>query len=107
MPGVEEQLAPYGDASARAPAYIVVSEGWAWRYLLDPDEGLPRGHQRPPTQRETESDAASSAYFRALTGGDYPPYRLVHVAEWTSRLWPSLDIHASTSREIWIFARTP
>jgi hypothetical protein len=106
MPGVDEELAPYGDASARGPAYIVVSEGWAWRYLLDPDEGLPRGHQLPPTQRETESDAASSAYFRALTAGEYPTYRLVHVAEWTSRVWRPLDIHASTSREIWIFART-
>ena len=107
MPGVEEKLDPYGEASARAPGYIVVSEGWAWRYLLDPDEGLPGGHQLPPTQRETESDAASSAYFRALTRSDYGTYRLVHVADWKSRLWPPIEIHASTSREIWIYARSP
>ena len=100
MPGVDERLAPYGEASARGPSYIVVSEGWAWRYLLDPDEGLPRGHQLPPTQRETESDAASSAYFRALTASDYGTYKLAHVAGWTSHLWPPLEIHASTSREI-------
>jgi hypothetical protein len=107
MPGVEERLAPYGEASARAPSYIVVSEGWAWRYLLDPDEGLPGGHQLPPTQRETESDAASSAYFGALTRSEYGTYRLVHVADWKSRLWPPIEIHASTSREIWIYARSP
>ncbi|HEY3822144.1 MAG TPA: glycosyltransferase family 39 protein [Polyangiaceae bacterium] len=107
MPGVEERLAPYGEASARAPEYIVVSEGWAWRYLLDPEEGLPGGHQRPPTQRETESDAASSAYFRALVRSDYGAYKLAHVAEWKSRLWAPLEIHGSTSREIWIYARTP
>ncbi len=107
MPGVEETLAPYGDATARGASYIVVSQGWAWRYLLDPDEGLPQGHQLPPTQRETESDAASSAYFRALTRSDYGTYKLVHVAGWKSHLWPPLAIHASTSREIWIYARTP
>jgi hypothetical protein len=107
MPGVEERLAPYGDAAARGPSFIVVSEGWVWRYLLDPDEGLPRGHQLPPTQRETESDAASSAYFRALVRSEYGTYRIVHAAEWRSHLWPPLEIHASTSREIWIYARVP
>ena len=84
-----------------------MSEGWAWRYLLDPDEGQARGHQLPPTQRETETDAASSSYFRALTASDYGTYKLVHVAEWTSHLWTPLEIHASTSREIWIYARSP
>ncbi|HEX3343390.1 MAG TPA: glycosyltransferase family 39 protein [Polyangiaceae bacterium] len=107
MPGVEEELAPYGDASARGPRYIVVSEGWAWRYLLDPEEGLPQGHQLPPTQRETESDAASSAYFRALTRGTYGSYRLVFGTAWRSRVWPAVEIHGSTSREIWIYAQTP
>lgn len=107
MPGVDELLAPYGDASARGPGYIVVSEGWVWRYLLDPDEGQPRGHQVPPTQRETESDASSSAYFRALVRSDYGTYKLVHAAEWKSHLWPPLELHASTSREIWIYARVP
>jgi hypothetical protein len=107
MPGVEEKLAPYGEASTRGPSYIVVSEGWAWRYLLDPDEGLPEGHQLPPTQRETESDAASSAYFRALIRSQYGTYKVAHASEWTSHLWPPLEIHASTSREIWIYARVP
>jgi hypothetical protein len=31
----------------------------------------------------------------------------VHVADWKSRLWPPIEIHASTSREIWIYARSP
>jgi hypothetical protein len=105
MPGVEEVLAPYGDASSRGAKYVVVSEGWAWRYLIDPDEHQAEGHQLPPTQRETGSDAASSAYFRALTRSEYASYKLVHIAEWKSHLWPRLEIHASTSREIWIYQR--
>ena len=105
MPGVEEVLAPYGEAQARGPRYIVVSDGWAWRYLVDPDERLPEGHQRPPTQRETETDAASTAYSRALTRSEYGTYKLVYVAEWKSRAWAPIEIHSSTSREIWIYAR--
>jgi hypothetical protein len=105
MPGVEEVLAPYGDASSRGAMYIVVSAGWAWRYLLDPDERQGKGHQLPPTQLETESDARSSGFFRALTRSEYAPYRLAYVARWKSRLWPAFAIHASTSREIWIYAR--
>jgi 4-amino-4-deoxy-L-arabinose transferase-like glycosyltransferase len=105
MPGVEERVAPYGEASSRGAKYIVVSAGWAWRYLIDPDERQGKGHQLPPTQRETESDVASSAFFRALTRSEYPPYRLVYVARWKSRLWPAFAIHASTSREIWIYER--
>jgi hypothetical protein len=105
MPGVEEVLAPYGDASSRGARYIVVSEGWAWRYLSDPDQRQDTGHQLPPTQRETESDSASSSFFRALTRSEYAPYRVAYVARWKSSLWPAFAIHASTSREIWIYAR--
>jgi hypothetical protein len=103
MPGVEEVLAAYGDASARGARFIVFSEGWVWRYLLDPNAFASHGHMLPPTQRETGSDKEATAYFRALTTGAYAPYKRAYVARWTSKAWPALDIHASTSREIWIF----
>jgi 4-amino-4-deoxy-L-arabinose transferase-like glycosyltransferase len=105
MPGVEEVLGAYGDAAVRSPRYVVVSEGWAWRYLLDPDVFPTRGHMLPPTQRETGSDRAATAYFKALTRGDYPPYKLAHVARWESTVWPPIELHASTSRQIWIYER--
>jgi hypothetical protein len=106
MPGVEEILAPFGDAAARRARFIVVSDGWAWRYLYDPDEQQVEGHQVPPTQRETESDAASTAYFRALSDGQYAPYRLAYEAAWKSRLWPAYEIHGSTARDIRIYERS-
>jgi hypothetical protein len=105
MADVEEVYDDYDHASARGARYIVVSEGWVWRYLLDPDLSLDRGRQLPPTQRETSTDARAEAYFGRLVDGDYPPYRLAYAATWKSRVWPPLEIHASLSREIWIYER--
>ena len=106
MPGVEEVLAPFDAASARGPRFIVVSEGWAWRYLIDPDESFGPGRMLAPTQRETVTDADATSYFQALTQGRYGSYRLAHASGWPSKVWPPLVIHASTSRDIWIYERT-
>ncbi|HEY8091284.1 MAG TPA: glycosyltransferase family 39 protein [Polyangiaceae bacterium] len=107
MPGVEEVLAPFDAASARGARFIVVSEGWAWRYLLDPDEPFGPGRMLAPTQRETVTDAEATTYFQALTQGRYGSYRLAHASGWPSKVWPPLVIHASTSRDIWIYERSP
>jgi hypothetical protein len=103
MPGVEEVVDAYGNAPARGARYIVVSEGWVWRYLIDPRDFPVHGRSLPPTQAATATDALATEYFRALVGGTRDPYRLVHVAGWTSTTWPRFEIHASTSREIWIY----
>jgi Dolichyl-phosphate-mannose-protein mannosyltransferase len=105
MPGVEEVVDDYDHAAARGPRFIVVSSGWVWRYLLDPQGSAEPGRQLPPTQRETRGDARASEYFEELVNSDYGPYRLAHVADWKSRVWPAVEIHASTSREIWIYER--
>ncbi len=105
MPGVEEVVAPYDEPAARGARFVVVSEGWAWRHLIDPRDFPTHGHQLPPTQVAVGSDERARAYFRALVGGVHPEYRSAHVAGWTSRIWPRLEIHASTSREIWIYER--
>ncbi|HEY8039179.1 MAG TPA: glycosyltransferase family 39 protein [Polyangiaceae bacterium] len=105
MPGVEEVVDAYGNATARGAKYIVVSEGWVWRYLIDPREFPSRGRMLPPTQRETGNDEAATAYFRALTWSEYGRYRIAHVAGWASKTWPRLEIHASLAREIWIYER--
>jgi hypothetical protein len=107
MPGVEEVVAAYAAVDERHPRFIVISQGWAWRYLIDPDGASEPGHMLAPTQRETSSDAVATAYFHALVDGRHPSYRLAHVSAWTSKAWPALDIHGSTSREIWIYERRP
>lgn len=106
MPGVEEVRDAYDRAAARGARFIVVSEGWAWRYLLDPGVVEP-GRMLAPTQRKRSSDAAATAYFGALTRGQYDAYRIAHVAGWTSTTWQPLSIHGSTSRDIWIYERSP
>jgi hypothetical protein len=107
MPNVEEVLGAYENAAVRAPRFIVVCEGWAWRYLfVDPDAAMAPGRMLAPTQRETSSDAAATSYFRALTTARYPAYHLVHVSEWKSAVWRHFDVHASTSHPVWIYERS-
>jgi len=105
MAGVEELLADYDGAAARGARFIVVSEGWAWRYLIDPADFPTEGRRLPPVQVANGSDARATAYFRALTESRYAPYTVEHVARWGSTLWPAIELHASTSREIWIYER--
>jgi hypothetical protein len=104
LPGVTEVVAPFGDAEKRAPRFIVVSEGWVWRYLLDPDGAQIPGRMLPPTQIASGREPDGSTFFQGLVRGQRG-FHEVHKAGWTSTFWPRVDIHASTSREIWIFER--
>lgn len=106
MPGVEEVVADYDHAAARGAKYIVVSQGWAWRYLVDPSDWPNDGHMLAPTEQVSSRDREATAYFRALTSGRCDGYELVHVSTWTSKVWPPIDLHASTARDIWIYARS-
>ena len=90
LPGVEEVVAAYGDAPARAARVLVVPEAWAGRYLSQGRAG--------------EGDAGD--YFRRLRQGQVGGYRLAYTARWDHAWWPPLDIHASTSREVWIYERS-
>lgn len=104
MPGVVEVQDAFGNAEARGARFLVVSEGWVWRYLLDPKMKWEPGRILPPTQVSTGSDPDGSQFFQSLVRGQLR-YRQVHASKWSSDFWPRLDIHASTAREIWIFER--
>jgi hypothetical protein len=106
MPGIEEVKDAFGNAEARGPRFIVVSEGWVWRYLLNPSEKLESGRVLPPTQIRTGSELDGSHFFQGLVGGQRG-FHLVHASKWDSKIFPRLDFHASTSREIWIYERNP
>jgi 4-amino-4-deoxy-L-arabinose transferase-like glycosyltransferase len=107
MPGVDEVVAAYDSAAERGARFIVVSAGWAWRYLLDPGVFRTEGYQLPPTQAATVTDQRAHDYFAALTRGQYGAYRLAYVASFQSKVWPALELHGATSREIWIYERLP
>jgi hypothetical protein len=103
LPGVEEVQDTFEHATVRRPKWIVVCDGWVWRYLIPPDTKK-HGHIMPPTQIETTTDPDGTGFFQGLYSGrrGYTP---VHHAMWTSKAWPRLDIHASTGREVWVFER--
>lgn len=69
LPGVEERQAPFREAHARGARFLVVSEGWVWRYLLDPDAPSHDGRVLPKTQnrhgaRRRRSDVLPGAFSR-------------------------------------------
>jgi 4-amino-4-deoxy-L-arabinose transferase-like glycosyltransferase len=104
VPGIEEVVGEYADAPARRPRFIVVSQGWVWRYMLDLGPLQTEGRVLTPQQRGFERDRASQSYFAALHRGE-AGYRRAFVSAFESAVWPAVDIHASTTREIRIFER--
>jgi hypothetical protein len=108
MPDLDEVVGDYDGATGRGARFIVVSAGWAWRYLLDPDVfRRDAGYQLPPTQATTVTDQRAHAYFAALTQSRYGAYRLAYVASFESKVWPVLELHGATSRPIWIYELRP
>ena len=105
LPGVVEVEGQYEDAEKRGARYVVVSEGWVWRYLIDLDEwGASSGKVLPKTQLASSTEVDGTTFFQGLVKGKRG-FRRAYDAKWTSETWPRLDIHASTAREIWIFER--
>jgi hypothetical protein len=105
LPGVLEVQDDFGNAEKRGARFIVVSEGWVWRYLIDlSDWKATSGKVLPKTQLESSTERDGTTFFQALVK-EKRGYRKAHASTWTSPVWPRLDIHASTAREIWIFER--
>ena len=103
---VEEVSDRFSNVEARRPDFILISDFWASKYLVDPEVLRGMGLVPSPTQIAMAKDTDSRAYFRALLAGDLN-YRRAHVSGWTSTLWPRVDLHASLTREVWIFERKP
>jgi hypothetical protein len=105
LPGVSEVQADYGDAEMRPSRFLVVSEGWVWRYLIDLDEWTAKsGKVLPKTQLANSMEMDGTTFFQGLVKGKRG-FVKVHASTWDSAVWPRLDIHASTAREIWIYER--
>lgn len=104
MPGFEEVRDAFSNIEQRKPKYVVVSLGWAWRYLHDADMRQAPGRVMPPTQQASARELDGRTYFQALIHQKLN-YRTVHMSAFTSRIWPRFDIHASTGREIFVLER--
>jgi len=103
LPGATEVLAPFEDVEQRRPHWIVVTETQLWPYLVDSAAVERMGRILTPGQNAAQHDPAR-AYFRDLVAGR-AGYRIAHVSEWTSRVWPLVQIHASTGQRVHIFER--
>jgi hypothetical protein len=105
LPGVTEEQGSLGDVGARAPRWIVVSEGWAG-HILSGARSLPGASGRISAQTEIASatDTDATSFLRGLFDGRLG-YATVHVSAWSSRTWPRLDMHGSVAPTVWIFER--
>lgn len=101
LPGVEEVRDEYAGIDRRRPRWVVVPEGWVWRYMVDETQSRERGVDSPWLEH-LQKDLASCQFFRDLHGGRRG-YRLAHVSRWQSDFWPRVVIHASTGLEVRIF----
>jgi 4-amino-4-deoxy-L-arabinose transferase-like glycosyltransferase len=104
IPGMQEIEAPYADIDQRRPDWIVMSEGWSWRYQMDlrPPPGSSLVLSR--VQRAMKEDLGGRAFFASLFAGT-ADYTAAHVARYDDSLWPRVDIHSSTARTIYVFRR--
>lgn len=103
IPGIEDLTAPFEQNDTRKPMYIVVPSFWVWRYLRTV-ETLPAAYIFQPIFLEHARDQASRSYFQTLTSGQ-GAYERVFTGRFESEVFPMVDIHASTTREVWIFRR--
>jgi hypothetical protein len=104
LPGVLEVSDRFSNVDARHPRFIVVSEFWAHRYLMEDDDSEGAGRVFSPAQQALQTDTDSRKYFHALRDGA-TGYRWAHRSEFSSAFWPEVDIHESLSQAVWIFER--
>ena len=103
--GAEEKEDALGNLAARAPRFIVVSNGYAQHFLDDGGHQAPSfGRIRSAKQVATGTDADAATFFRQLFA-ERLGYARAHVSTWTSELWPRLDIHGSLAEDVSIFER--
>jgi 4-amino-4-deoxy-L-arabinose transferase-like glycosyltransferase len=104
MPGMREIEAPFEDVDQRRPDWIVISDGWSWRYTIPPPAVLDGSVALSPLQASRQKDFKARDFFASLLS-DTGDYAEAHIARYSDRFWPRVDIHASTTRTIYILRR--
>lgn len=107
IPGIEEVVAPYGDAPSRDARFIVLPTGWGWRYLIPPDIVFDNSRQLAPTHQRSAGDEAARSWFARLTSSS-DAYVVAHDSKYTHDAWfPVFDVHGTSARPVWIYERKP
>ena len=104
LPGVVEKQDRLGAIEERRPRWIVVGQGYAWRYLQE-DHATSEGRVLPQAQRTNLADEDTRDYVRALFA-ERTAYRMAHVSHYTgSALFPPRPLHASLATDVFMFER--
>jgi hypothetical protein len=104
--GAAEIQAPIGDAPARRPDVIVLSEGFANAYLK-----IGAGPGTPAVVRARRADQATASFVRTAVANELPGYRQVLVARAALPGWATalglrpVRIQATTGSTVWVLAR--
>lgn len=105
MPGIEEVQDSLGAVDARKPRWIVVSSGYAWRFLRE-THGPADGRRIPESQLMSLADLDATNHIRSIFGGG-GGYTAARVAQYKGHgaLLPPRPLHASLACDVWIFER--
>jgi hypothetical protein len=108
LPGVLEIQDAYGNVAARKPDVLVVSEGFATRFLPEQPNA---GHITSPETNRALADLDAQRFFDAALHNHLSGYRLAFVAgthwpHWAQRLGLTpVHIHGSTAGLTWVLTR--
>ncbi len=106
--GVREIKAPIADATGRRPDVLVISEGFANAYLVEP-----AGHGQTLSRvvEERRADRDTGHFVRLATSNELPGYHIALVARPSLPAWAhalGLDpvrLHSTTGIVTWILVR--
>ena len=104
MPDIEEKQDHLGAVETRKPRWIVISSGYAWRFLRE-SHGPADGRLIPESQMMSLADLDATNHIRSLFGGG-AAYGIAHIAHYEGHpLLPPRPLHASLACDVWIFER--
>jgi hypothetical protein len=103
MPGIVEKQDHFGGIAERNPRFIVVGEGYAWRYLID-SWTTTDGRVQPKTHRDKFGDQDGRDFFHRLFEGR-AGYRTALHARYEGSVFPIVRMHGSLGAEVFVFER--
>lgn len=108
LPGVSQREGRYQELTLRRPDVVVVTEGFASRYLGRP---LLPGQRLSTHEQRALADGDAVSFFRQITQGGWPGYRVALGAEPTLPHWLAalgftpVQVHGSTGLRSWLLVR--
>ncbi|MBS2014141.1 MAG: hypothetical protein JST00_14725 [Deltaproteobacteria bacterium] len=106
MPNIVERQDRLSAVAERNPRFVVVSMGYAWRFLHRPPSEQEKGHVLPAAQAAILADEDSTSYVRRLFAGE-AGYKIAYHCFYPGHgaLLPPRHLHASLASDVYVFER--